>query len=204
MQFVDNVTGFLKKELSLNDDQADIIRYGLFSLVATLMNLLAVAILSSAIGVLREAMAVAVNMMLFRKTSGGAHSESLSACIITGTLVSTFLALAAKWASPWLANPNVLIIPQVFALAVVYLYAPADVPQKPITNPRQRKTLRFLSFSYLVFFALLGPALRIFAPYQWTYLYEVSAVGLLWQGFMLTPPGYLLMGKLSRLFDKKV
>lgn len=204
MQFVDNVSGFLKRELSLSDDQADIIRYGLFSLVATSMNLLAVFILSSAIGVMREALAVTVNMMFFRKVSGGAHSESLSGCIITGTLVSTFLALAAKGASAWLAVPNALIIPQVFALAAVYLYAPADVPQKPITNPRQRTTLRLLSFAYLVLFALLGPALRIFAPYNWSYLYSVAAVGLFWQGFLLTPPGYVFMEKLGRLLEKNL
>jgi accessory gene regulator B len=204
MKPADKAAGYLARELSLSEAQAEVVRYGLLSLAATLLNLAAIAAVSALLGVLREALVTACVMMAFRKVSGGAHCTTLHGCIITGTLVITAISLAARSLASWLGGSlTVLLAPLLVVLAAAWLYAPADVPQKPISSPAQRLVLRTLSLCLILAWGSAGLYLWSKQYFTLVYYYSCANLGLLWQALMLTPAGYRLMVRISPIFGRR-
>jgi accessory gene regulator B len=199
VKLTNRLTGYLEKELNLTRDQVQVINYGLLSLAATGLNLLVLLILGALLGVVRESLFIALVVMALRKTSGGAHSDTLPACIATGTTALTACALITRFYGAALSSsPLFLAAAPAAALLAVCLYAPADVPQKPIKSPKQRRILRFLSFLFIAVWTLLGIYLWLGGK-PWLYYYAGGNLGILWQTLMLTPAGYHLMRQTGRL-----
>lgn len=196
---------YIAGELALSKDQTDIVRYGLQSFYGTLTALLAVFILSAAIGIVREAMTVFFVVVTYRKISGGAHCSTLLGCLTVGTLIAVFLAMVIKTGGPGVTETLLRVtVPSVIAFIVAYFYAPADVPQKPISNLAQRTMLRRLSFLFIVLWFTLGAYLWAGQKLNLLYFYAAGNLGLLWQSFLLTPPGYRLISRLSFFFRQSV
>jgi accessory gene regulator B len=195
---------YLSFELNLTKSQTDIIRYGLQSFYGTLTGLLAVFLLSAAVGVVREAMAVTIIVTVYRKLSGGAHCDTLPGCLTVGTFIIMLLAFLIRITGPNAAGTYSLVtVPSVLAYITAYFYAPADVPQKPITSPAQRQLLRRLSFLFILLWLTLGAYLWARQNHGLLYLYAAGNLGLLWQSFLLTHPGYRLIELLSLLFRRR-
>jgi accessory gene regulator B len=203
MKAAEKFLSHLSAELNLDSSQAEIIRYGLLSLVFSFAGALAVVAFSAPFGLLREALVVMMTGLIFRKLSGGAHCKTPLACLTVGTTVILMLAwLAATTGSSWSASPPWIFVPPAVALVIAWFYAPADVPQKPITSPAQRKTLRLLTFSYLTCWTVLGTMLFFTEKPALLYFFFSGNLGLLWQSFLLTPPGYQLIDRANILFLK--
>lgn len=195
---------YLARELKLQEDQREIIEYGLYSLVYTSLSLIGALLLAALFDLLRETVIIISVIMLYRKVSGGAHVTSPHGCLIVGTMAIIMLAyLTRLWAPQYAAVPLVVFLPVCIAGYLAYLYVPAAVPQKPITSPAQIRTLRLLSFSLVCFWGLLGLIVLLQQAKIWLYYYFAGNLGLLWQSFLLTPPGYRLLAALSPLFYKK-
>lgn len=201
MKIVDRAVRLLAKELSLPPKQEEIIRYGAMTLACTATALAAIVVLSAAAGVFREAMAVTIASVIFRKTSGGAHSVTFAGCTIFSAAVMTLLGLVARFAWSILFSPSFLLLAVLVAGTAAYRFAPADVPQKPISSPRQRRGLRALSFLVVCAFALLGLSAFLAAGSIPRYVPGIS-LGLLWQSLMLTPAGFRLIAQADRLIAK--
>lgn len=195
---------YLTNELNLTKNQTDIIRYGLQSFYGTLAGLLAVFILSAAVGIVHEAMAVTIVATIYRKLSGGAHCDTLPGCLTVGTFIIILLAFIIRFMGPTAAGTYYLVtVPSVLAYITAYFYAPADVPQKPITSLAQRRLLRRLSFLFILLWFTLGAYLWALQNHGLLYLYAAGNLGLLWQTFLLTHPGYRLIELLSLLFKRR-
>lgn len=195
---------YISSELNLTKNQTDIIRYGLQSFFGTFTGLLAVFVLSAAVGIVREAMAVTFVVTVYRKLSGGAHCDTLPSCLTVGTFIIMILSFLIRVTGPIAAGTYLLVtVPSVLAYITAYFYAPADVPQKPITSPAQRLLLRRLSLLFIIFWFILGNYLWIRQNQGLLYLYAAGNLGLLWQSFLLTRPGYRLIELLSLLFRSR-
>jgi accessory gene regulator B len=200
----DKISGYLARELNLTEAQAEVVQYGLLSLAATLVNLTVIVIISALLGVLREALVTSCAMMAFRKVSGGAHCTTLHGCVITGTVVIVIISLATGSLAPWLGGSlPLLMTPPLLMLAAAWLYAPADVPQKPISSPVQRSILRALSLLFILIWAGAGLYLWSKQYSVLVYYYSGANLGLLWQALALTPAGYSLMVRISPLFSRR-
>ncbi|MBS4022032.1 MAG: accessory gene regulator B family protein [Dethiobacter sp.] len=205
MKCVDKAACYLAKELSLTEAQTEVVHYGLLSLAATLLNLAVIVIVSALFGIMREALAAAFTMMAFKKVSGGAHCTSLHGCIITGTVVIMLIGLITRAFAPlFSSNPFFLVVAPLLALVAAWIYAPADVPQKPITSPVQRSMLRALSLLLILAWGASGFYLWSIQYTALIYYYTAGNLGLLWQALALTPLGYRLMSLLNPLFTRRL
>ncbi|MBS4030177.1 MAG: accessory gene regulator B family protein [Clostridiales bacterium] len=188
----------------MSKDQTDIVRYGLQSFYGAFTALLSVLILSAAIGIVREAMTVFFVVAVYRKLSGGAHCSTLPGCLTVGTLIIILFAVIIKNAGPTVSGTFLWVtVPSVIAFIPAYFYAPADVPQKPISSSAQRTMLRRLSFLFIVLWFIMGAYLWAGQKMDLLYFYAAGNLGLLWQSFLLTPPGYRLIEQLSLLFRRR-
>lgn len=201
MSLAKKVTGYLENQLNLDPSRSEVIHYGLLSLILTWTGIAAVLIPAFFLGLFSEAAVVLLVLISYRKASGGAHCDTAVGCLITGTVVGLGLSyLAAKTAPLLTGVPAALVLPPLLCLPVASRFAPADVPQKPITSKRQRSILRALTFIFLVGWSLSGVVSLIT---QSTLLAYVTAAGnpaILWQTFLITPPGFRFIHSLDKTF----
>jgi len=194
---------YLTRELQLSEEKSEIIEYGLFSLLYSWLSIFTALVLGALFGLWQETIAIMFMVMLYRKVSGGAHIGTPLGCLITGTAAILLLASFTSVFGPKLAGNLIFaILSLAITFIIAYIWVPADVPQKPITDPQQIKKLRALSFCLILAWGLAGIFL-FWRSQQFAYYYFAGNLGLLWQSFLLTPPGYSFTAYLDRFFVKK-
>lgn len=199
---IDQITGYLKKNLNLNDSDAAVVRYSLQTLFTSLVNIIAIISVSWLLGVLNYALYAAIAAAGLRVVSGGAHAAKLFNCSLLGAVVSPGIGLFVKYvwpALPGLLLPVTVMVTFAAALLVIWFYAPADTPAKPITRPEQRRNLRILSFVYIFLWAGTSFVILIRSVPLAESGLLAATLGILWQVFSITPAGYKLLKKIEVL-----
>lgn len=205
MEQVNRATSYLKRELSLSDRDASIVKYGLEVLVTTVSGIAAIIIVGWLVGALNYALIAAFAASLFRVLSGGSHSKSLFNCSLMGAIIFSGIGLITKYWGTDVSDLSMWFLSGItflFALGAVWRYAPADTPSKPITKPQQIRKLRTYSFGYIVIWAALdflalGQYLIIAKPV----LLAVS-LAIVWQSFSITPAGYRLVDAYDKIMPE--
>ena len=127
---MDNLVEYLARELFLDDSKKSIVKFGFQSFYITSLNFLFILTLSLVLDLIPEAIIIALSIIIFKKFSGGSHSNNLWICVTLGTFIVITLGFVVKnyksyfFAFGWWQ----LLIP-LFIFYVTYLYAPKDVPQ---------------------------------------------------------------------------
>ncbi|MDW7650110.1 MAG: accessory gene regulator B family protein [Bacillota bacterium] len=205
MNAADRFLSHLASELGLDTSQSEIVRYGLQTLLFTLAGILTVVVFATVLGLLRESLVIMSVVMVYRKVSGGAHCHTPLTCTLVGTAAILGLArLAVLFGSNMSGSAAWIFSPPAVALVIAFICVPADVPQKPITAPTQRRMLRMLAFIMLLSWAAAGAASYIFTKPGLLQLFVAGNLGLLWQSLLLTPPGYRLIDGVNAIFHSKV
>src|SRR3712207_1558485 len=87
-RFTNNIADKIGLELGLDDEHKEVIAYGTFALVHTLISIICVIIFGIIFNVLMEALIVAFSISILRKYSGGAHANSPEVCAVIGTIIA--------------------------------------------------------------------------------------------------------------------
>lgn len=193
-----------KEELNLEDDDTAVLKYSLTIYSTTIIGYTVIILAALPFGVVDTALASVITSSMLRIFSGGAHASVSRNCILGGGVIFTFLGLLAKLFFPsssivlWLIVSGTVV----FAFWSVHRYAPADTPGKPIVTKQQKDKLRKYSFVFLVgWFAATLLCLMGLVNVSGKLLYA-STLGIIWQGFTLTPSGYRLIDFVDRLWPK--
>lgn len=188
----------LAAALELPPKEADKAAFALENLFLYFTTFGAVIIAAMLLGLLGPALAASLSGAFLRAVSGGAHLSRPGRCL----LVSTLLALGFGWAGravtphfipPLLAALAVLV--GIVGAVLLFFYAPAETPAKPIPPVRRRK-LKIASF---IFLGLWLGWFFIFRGRQG--LPAAGLFGLAWQLLTITPAGYRLYHFLDRVAD---
>lgn len=201
---IDRFSKYLQKELSLNEDQREVVAFGLYMVVSFILGYAAIAIVGWLLNVFWLAIAVAATGSVLRVVSGGAHSETMLNCTLFGAIVSPGLALIASFIYPFLSGLSLYLLVAVFwsfSIWGVLKYAPADTPQKPITGSVERRRYRNRSLGVLAAWVfVLGGG--VFYGKVSDDILLASTLGLSWQGFSLMPAGYWIVKRFDGLIPK--
>ncbi|MHB8172770.1 MAG: accessory gene regulator ArgB-like protein [Thermincolia bacterium] len=195
---------YLVKELNLSGEQEIILTYAARIFVSSVMGYAVIILFSVVLGVLPYTLAAAVTASVLRIFSGGAHASSPFNCTFIGAVVFASLGLAGKYTSGWVGTylPLLTLLVWLTAVAAIIRYAPADTPGKPINTKMQRQRLRIISLTVVFLWGLLA-LVSLAGPLEIEReIIYTSTLGLLWQAFSLTPPGYALAGTLDDCFNK--
>jgi Membrane protein putatively involved in post-translational modification of the autoinducing quorum-sensing peptide len=205
------LAAMLAQELSLSDDDREIAAFALHGIFSVSFYLATLLVTGWILGLLGSAVMVAVTVGVLRTFMGGAHASTAWRCGITGATLMNLGAWAARELQGMAVLQNVevqlggALLSAAAALLAIHLYCPADVPAKPITDPRQRKRLRRIS-RWLVAGAWL-PLMVIAATRGWADLYFSATAGLWIQLLLVTPVGFVwserLDGYLTKLMRKE-
>ena len=211
---IENISKVIAKKVSLelnyDLEKEEVIRYGTYAIIQTLISIISVFIIGLIFRSAKEALVFLFTASILRKYSGGAHSESSNICTFLGILISTLVGILIK--SKFLNEISfeailiLLGVVFIFAYYIVLRFAPIDTPNKPIKTEKKKRRMKKGSLKILtvyLFIELLSAILYYnFKFYEAKPLMLSIIFGVAWQCLTLTQIGYILLKAIDSFINK--
>jgi accessory gene regulator B len=181
-------TAFLAKELSLTQDQREVVSYGLQVLIYSSIGFASILTAGWLLGCFWTTFTAMVATACLRVVSGGAHSKTPLTCGILGVIIGPSLGKIAVFGGEVLASDTLLILLTVGFLVSIHLIwrlAPVDSPAKPISSEDKRARMRLISVAVLCFITAVQIVI-LYMVLKSHQLVLAASLGVWWQVFMLT------------------
>jgi len=209
-KLTNNMASKIAKELELDNDNRDIIAYGMFALISIALSIISIIIFGMIFHVAIEALIICFTGSILRKYSGGVHASSPSRCIIIGTIVCIGQAIIfSLLIGPVITKSLVIILGiVVFVMSYYFLYklAPVDSIAKPIKKRekiiRMKKRSIFVLSIYLII-VIINIFMHEYSQKKGSLIYSLCIYGgVTWQVFTLTKMGNNIMNKIDSFFSQ--
>jgi Membrane protein putatively involved in post-translational modification of the autoinducing quorum-sensing peptide len=177
--------------------------YSFQIVIGTTVEFLILAIVSLLLGVFIPALIISLSFAALRLIAGGYHMDTYSKCLYVS--LGLFIAAALidqhtylYWTLPYLAV--LIAVTALIGLYVLIRYAPKDTPNKPITNPRQKRKLKTVSLIYLLVWLVASLCLLAYGYNMWV----ISlSFGILLEFFSISPTGHRFFDLIKVNFDTR-
>lgn len=191
------------------DEKRAVIEYGLLAIFNIAVIGIGISLISIFFHVWYESVTIFLGVGLLKKSTGGAHAQTMLGCAVISVLSITGVALAARYALDdpinIYINIGISIIVFAFCFFIFNKTVPVDTPNKPIRKPEKIKRLRRQSFVLLGLYTALAVATALMTP-LWNRFGSLSyciRFVLLWQTLMLTRYGQRFISLLTLNFRVK-
>lgn len=147
-KFCEYLTNKIRKNMpEVDDERAEVIKYGLQLLVGEVPKIFIMMGIAWALGILKLTLICFCMMLPYRMYSGGFHLKTHLGCIIGTSIMYTGNAFVSQlFVIPVMWKIAVSVILWVFAIIMIYLYAPADTEDVPVIAKRERKKRKVISY----------------------------------------------------------
>lgn len=147
-KFCEYLTNKIRKNMpEVDDERAEVIKYGLQLLVGEVPKIFIMMGIAWALGILKLTLICFCMMLPYRMYSGGFHLKTHLRCIIGTSIMYTGNAFVSQlFVIPVMWKIVVSVILWVFAIIMIYLYAPADTEDVPVIAKRERKKRKVISY----------------------------------------------------------
>lgn len=139
-------------KIEMEDEERQVVEYGLKKLLMFMTSLLVVAI----IGVMTNTIFNLVIFLLFfiplRIFAGGMHLPSIGLCALSSFSLVFGIALVSKYIKYEMLNPQKLFVMCIIAAMIIILLAPVDTTNKVLYNAEKK---RFKRISEIIVFVEL-------------------------------------------------
>lgn len=195
----------ISKNLSVDNEQEEVIAYGAFALIQTMISILSVAVFGIIFDVLLESLLISFSAATLRKFSGGAHATAPMSCALIGMFVFGVQALFVKHFIINFSLTHLLLImiaAFTFVFYIMFKYSPVGSANKPLKKEAVRRRLKRQSISYVIFLLLVNVVLT--AIYIKTknicFVSAASCItaGIVWQSVTLVSLGHLIIETLDK------
>ena len=201
-----NIAEKISVEMNFDEDKKAVIAYGLTAIFQMATIFAVISIIGILFDFWYESIIIFLGVGIIRKSTGGAHSQTMEGCIVISVLSITILSTLARYFFDFplskFVNFSISIFIFIFCFIVFYIRVPVDSPNKPIVKPEKIKKLRRQSFLILTIFFLLSIVFIILTTwYNRFYSIAISIrLSMLWQLFTLTRIGAQFFGKVDSKF----
>lgn len=205
-RIANNIADYIASELNYDNDKRDVIAYGAFALLQTLLSIALVVIFGLAFHLVTEVLILSFSASILRKYSGGAHASSPGIC----TLMSIIFPLVQAFLISLFMKSSVGLGSVIFLGFLIFIWgyytivklAPVDSPSKPIKKEEKRKRMKkgsIVILSIYLLSAILCMYLYFFMNDKIFVVYTLCIYfGIVWQVFTLTNIGH----KFIHIIDK--
>ena len=205
--FSNRIADKIAYEININDEKKEIIAYGIFGIIQTLLSILFVAIFGFIFNVLIEALIVSFTASILRKYSGGVHASSPNICMTIGTFNCTIIPIIIKKLNLSF-NCVFLVGILIFILSYIAILklAPVDSINKPIKSIKKRKELKNKSIFILTIYFLIVVIFLVLYKFLTNIklLFYCGCIyaGIFWQIFTLTKTGHIILVRVDSFLNK--
>lgn len=208
-KLANNIAAKVASELTLDNDNKDVIAYGAFALIQMLLSIILVYLFGLFFHVAFEALIISFTASILRKYSGGVHASSPGICTFIGTVVCVGQAVLISLLMGSVVNFGLIIILGVvifiWSYYIIYILAPVDSASKPIVKEKKRKWMKkgsiILLSVYLIITIIFALLYMINGERKFLFYALCLYSGIVWQIFTLTAPGHLLVGKVDTFIN---
>ncbi|MHC1747897.1 MAG: accessory gene regulator ArgB-like protein [Cellulosilyticaceae bacterium] len=200
------IAQYLGRELQFDKDKTEVVAYGMFILIHTLISIGLVVIGGLICGVLVESLIVSFTIAILRKPSGGAHASRPGICAFVGMLIAVGFAkiIVSLEISSVAVAIGVGFVVAIWGYYLINKLAPVDSAAKPIRKEQKRQSLKRKSILILsVYFGIVAINLIVYqvkgSINLLNYTFCIYA-GSVWQVFTLTKSGHLTVNKIDDFF----
>ena len=180
-KFIDSSIELIKKNGNYNDEQIELIAYGLEGVYLTLTKMIILYAIAYLLGIVKEFTILLVTFNIIRSQAFGIHASKSLYCLISSFLMFIGGALVCKYmVIPFYTSIIIAIICDICLL----LYAPADTYKRPIVNKKKRKRFKLLSFFLGVIYTI------VLIIYKDSFITNYLVIGLIISVVMILPVTY--------------
>lgn len=157
-KFCEYLTNKIRKEMTdVDDERAEIIKYGLQLLFGEIPKIFIMAGIAWALGIFKWTLITFALMLPYRMYSGGFHLKTHIGCIIGTSLMYTGNAFISKYTViPIQYKVLSACLIWIFALIMIYKYAPADTEDVPVISKKERKKRKYVSYVIATVMVVVG------------------------------------------------
>ena len=187
-KFCEYLTNKIRKDNpEINDERAEVIKYGLQIMVGEVPKIFIMALIAWVLGILKWTLVCFALMLPYRMYSGGFHLKTHIGCIIGTSLMYTGNAFISQQFEMGLVFKMVYaLFVWIFAMSMIYLYAPADTEDVPVISKKERKKRKYFSYVIVSVMIVLGVIITE------TIISNMILLGVLLQTFSITRLAYTI------------
>ncbi|MBB6622296.1 accessory gene regulator B family protein [Clostridium gasigenes] len=196
----------IANELKLDNDNKEVISYGVFAIIQMFYNLLLVILFGAVFNIVIEALIASFAISILRKSSGGAHASSAKICAIVGTFITIIIGLISKININVNSTIIIGVIIFIWAYYIIFKLAPVDSVAKPIRTEKKRKRLKrssiFILSIYLII-VIVSIVLYLYTKIDRLLIYSICILGgVIWQVLSLTKIGHEIVKIIDAFLNK--
>ncbi|WP_353093125.1 accessory gene regulator B family protein [Tissierella praeacuta] len=159
----DYICKSILKELNskniIKEDDMEVYYYGLQLLIATLFKCLGILIIAAFTGIVKETVVFIIFFSSLRIQAGGYHAKTVLNCFI-GTIILISISIILVKILFMAYQPYYILISMVASIALVFLYAPSESENKPLTKEEEiiyrRKSLQTVIIGNIIILILMA------------------------------------------------
>ena len=206
-QLAGKISEKISVELKYDEEKTEVIKYGLTAIIQIIVLTVLLLVIGGILGIPGQALIICYTASLLRKSTGGAHANSIEACTIIGVVVCISLGLLVDNVFVNFVNIYSLIalIIGVFSIGfyMCYKYVPVDTPTKRIKT--EKKKLRMKRQTRQILLGLLCISILFTILETKLYIYRSLnlsiIVGTAWQLLTLSKLGHIIIEGINRGID---
>lgn len=146
------ITEKLRSNGTISEEDKDLYIYGLFMLISHLMFFIISCVFGLILGCVFESIIFYVAFQFVRRYAGGYHASTETRCEIFSTL-SILACIAVIRLSKVYDIQTVLLIIGALSAICIFIFAPLDTPEKPLTDKEFRY---FRKVSWLILLVIIA------------------------------------------------
>ncbi|NLT13291.1 MAG: accessory gene regulator B family protein [Clostridiales bacterium] len=195
--------------LQYHEEKRSVVEYGLLAIFNIIIIGVTISCIGSIFSIFYECAVIFIGVGILKKSTGGAHAETLTGCVIVSVLSITLFAAVSRYALGFpmsiFLNIGMTLAVLLAGVIVFYRSVPVDSPNKPIRKPEKIRRLRRQSFVLLGLFSAFSVLAAVLAPVYERFYSIAFCIRfiLLWQTFMLTTYGNRFIRFLTKKYDDK-
>ncbi len=180
-KIIDSSIELIKKNKNYDEEQLEIIAYGLEGIYLTITKMVILFLLAYLLNIVKEFVILLITFNIIRSQAFGIHASKSIYCLISSTLLFIGGTLICKYIvlPYWL-----IIICAIICDICLFLYAPADTYKRPIVNKKKRKRFKILSFVLGIIYTIL------LIIYKDSFISNYLIIGMINSVIMILPITY--------------
>ncbi|MEG0180673.1 MAG: accessory gene regulator B family protein [Peptostreptococcaceae bacterium] len=206
-----NISNKIGNKANKSKDEIEVINYGLFMAIHTLVSIIITIIVGVLIGKLNEILLISLVASSLKRCSGGVHATSPNRCLIIGVITSIIFTYISLIFGRYSDLKNLIIFSALILSTcyfVFYKKAPVGTKNKPLKKESIRKKLRkklfiTLNLYYILIAIFILCMFENLIDYNFiNYIYCVE-LGIVLQCMSLTKFGEYTILKLDSILTYK-
>lgn len=179
---LDNSINIIKKKYDLlNEEEIEIIRYGLEGIYLTMTKLIIIIFIAVKLNILYNVLIFLLFFNIIRTFSFGLHAKNSIKCLLSSTTIFIGIPILCKIIE---MNFIIKLVLFITSTLIISIYSPADTEKRPIVSKKRRLFYKTISTFICIIYMIVGLTINN------TFISNLIVFALIVQALIVNPLSY--------------